>query len=134
MGTLTSCSLGTLNLNLYTRPKGIISSNSITILGSKAKASSLNNCFMCRQNRLFPQKGFVGDTFKTFNSSNDGNNSVSDDGEDGKLSKDSNLATVESSKVEQEERDNGIKEDKASVSFSSGVSSFHFCSFVYCLK
>lgn len=123
MGTLTSCTLGTLNLNFPRRPKGIITSNSITILGSKSFLS--NNCFLCRQNRFFPQKGGASiDSFKCFNSNNDSDNSVNDDGEDGKLSKDSNLATVESSKVEQEERDNGSKEDKTSVSFTSGPPNF----------
>lgn len=122
MGTLTSCTLGTLNLNFPRRPKGFITSNSITILGSKSFLS--NNCFLCRQSRFFPQKGSaVIDSFKCFNSNNDSDNSV-DDGEEGMLSKDSTLATVESSKVEQEERENGSKEDKSAVSFTSGVSSF----------
>lgn len=129
MGTLTSCTLGTLNLNFPRRPKGIITSNSITILGSKSFLS--NNCFLCRQNRFFPQKGSaVIDSFKCFNSNND---SVNDDGEEGKLSKDSNLATVESSKVEQEERENGSKEDKSAVSFTSGVS-LVFLLFECCLN
>lgn len=123
MGTLTSCTLGTLNLNFPRRPKGFITSNSITILGSKSFLS--NNCFLCRQSRFFPQKGSaVIDSFKCFNSNNDSDNSVNDDGEEGMLSKDSTLATVESSKVEQEERENGSKEDKSAVSFTSGVSSF----------
>lgn len=81
------------------------------------------------------------DTFKCFNSNNDGSNSVNDDGEDGKMSKDSNLATVESSKVEQEEKGNGSKEEKSSISFTSGVSVlvFFVCmlinlEFVYCYE
>ncbi|KAL8132223.1 putative zinc metalloprotease EGY1, chloroplastic [Apium graveolens] len=123
MGTLTSCTLGTLNLSFPRRPKAIITSNSITILGSKSFLS--NSCFLCRQNIFFPQKGSaVIDSFKCFNSNNDSDNSVNDDGEEGKLSKDSNLATVESSKVEKEERESGSKEDKSAVSFTSGPPNF----------
>lgn len=119
MGTLPSCSLGASNITLCSRQKeGIgIFKERVRIMGTTNYLS--NTCFLCKHKifdtyNFFPQRGVLDfDRFKFFcaSSSNDSGN---DGEEDENSSKDSNFVT--------EDIENESKEEKSSVSISSGVS------------